>query len=245
LGTAGRGSTMIPGSSCPIGNSQAMRKIPSVGRRAALALLLMSIALTAAGKEMEVDYAQLMKPLLALDQPRFDRLQGVLRVTESDTRHACPGASIALLTGGQRRELVIAPDGRVDVPVDRALADAGAGLLLKKPDNAPPCSLSANVAAKPELRRALPYRELAELVAQMQAFVSAIAGGLSMFAPDVDGLVLTFASPAELTIHATAGDIVLGSVEGRIELELDKELARQNPLVSWSRPVVEIQPLTD
>ena len=208
-------------------------------------MLLLSIALSASAKEMEMDYAQLMKPLLTLDQPRFNRLQGVVRITESDTGRACPGASMTLLVGGQRRVLVIAADGRVDMPVDRALADGGAGLLLKKPDSAPPCSLSANVAAKPELRRELPYRELAELVAQMQAFVSTIAGGLSMFAPDVDGLVLTFASPAELTIHAAAGDIVLRSDEGRIELELSKELARQNPLVSWNQPVVEIQPLTD
>jgi hypothetical protein len=228
-----------------IWGSQAMRNVSSVGRRAALAILLLSIALSASGKEMEVDYAQLMKPLLTLDQPRFNRLQGVLHVTESDTRRACPGASITLLMGGQRRALAIAADGRVDVPVDRALADGGAELLLTKPDDAPPCSLSANMVARPELRRELPYRELAELVAQMQAFVSDLAGGLSMFAPDVDGLVLTFASPAELTIHAAAGDIVLRSAEGRIELTLSKELARQNPLVSWNRPVVDIQPLTD
>jgi hypothetical protein len=236
---------MLRVSSFPIGNPYAMRNIPTFGHRAALALLLMSTALSASAKEMEMDYAQLMKPLLALDQPRFSRLQGVVRITEGDTRRACPGASITLLVGGQRRALAIAADGRVDVPVGRALADGGARLLLKKPDNAPPCSLTANVAAKPEARRELPYRELAELVAQMHAFVSDLAGGLSMLAPDVDGLVLTFASPAELTIHAAAGDIVLRGAEGRIELELDKELARQNPLVSWNRPVVEIQPLTD
>jgi hypothetical protein len=222
-----------------------MRSVTSTGRRAALALLLTSLALSAFGKEMNVDYAKLMKSLLTLDEPRFNRLQGVLRVTESDTRHACPGVSISLLAGGEQRELAIAADGRVDVPVDRALADGGAKLLLKKPDNAPPCALTANVVAKPELRRELSYQELAELVVQMQAFVADIAGGLSMFAPDVEGLVLTFADPAELTIHAAAGDTVLSSTDGRIELKMSKELAQENPLLSWNRPLVEIQPLLD
>ena len=99
--------------------------------------------------------------------------------------------------------------------------------------------------ARPEQRRVLPYRDLAVVVAQMQAFVAAIAGGLSMFAPDVEGLVFTFADPAELTIHAAAGDTVLSSADGRIELKLSKELVQENPLLSWNRPVVEIQPLLD
>jgi hypothetical protein len=183
--------------------------------------------------------------VLTLDQPRFDRLQGVLRLTEKDSWRACPGASIALLADGGQRELAIAADGRVDVRVDRALAEGGAQLLLRKPDDAPPCALSANVVARPELRRELPYQDLAGLVAQMQAFVSAVAGGLSMFAPDVEGLVLTFAEPAELTIHAAAGDTVLSSADGRIELKMSKELAQENPLVSWNQSVVEIQPLLD
>lgn len=194
---------------------------------------------------MTVEYAELLKPVLSLDEPRFNRLQGVLRVTENDTWHACQGAGISLLVGGEQRELAIAADGRVDVPVDRALADGGARLLLRKPDNAPPCSLSANVIAKPELRRELPYEDLAGLVAQMQAFVGAIAGGLSMFAPDVEGLVFTFAGPAELTIHAADGDTMLNSADGRIELTMSKELAQENPLLSWNRPVVEIHPLID
>jgi hypothetical protein len=222
-----------------------MHIVTSTGRRVALLLLLTAVAMSAFGKEIEVEYAELLKPVLTLDQARFNRLQGVLRVTENDTLHACPGVSISLLAGGERRELAIAADGRVDVPVDRALADGGAKLLLKKPDDAPPCSLSANMVARPELRRELPYRDLAELVAQMQAFVADIAGGLSMFAPDVEGLVFTFADPAELTIHAAAGDTVLGSAEGRIELKMSKELAQENPLLSWNRPLVEIQPLLD
>jgi hypothetical protein len=247
-GTAPRASVhsiTIRGSSCPIGNPLTMHSVTSSGRQAALLILLASIAMSALGKEVEVEYAELLKPVLRLDQPRFNRLQGVLRVTKNDTWHACPGASISLLVGGEKRELAIAADGRVDVPVDRALADGGAKLLLKKPDNAPPCSLSANVIAKPELRRELPYQDLAGLVAQMQAFVEAIAGGLSMFAPDVEGLVFTFADPAELTIHAAAGDTVLSSVDGRIELKMSKELAEENPLLSWNRPVVEIHPSID
>lgn len=222
-----------------------MHSVTATGRRAALAILLTPVALSALGKEMKVEYAELLKPVLTLDQPRFNRLQGVLRLTESDTRHACPGASISLLAGGEKRELAIAADGRVDVPIDRALADGGAELLLKKPDNAPKCALSANVVAKPEQRRELPYLDLAELVAQMQAFVATIAGGLSMFAPDVEGLVFTFADQAELTIHASAGDTLLSSADGRIELKMSKELAQENPLLSWNRPVVEIHPLLD
>jgi hypothetical protein len=226
-------------------NRQPMHVVTSSGRRAALLIMLAPVAMSALGKEMEVGYAELLKPLLTLDQPRFDRLQGVLLVTENDTRRACPGSSISLLAGGERRELTMAADGRVDVPVDRALADGGAKLLLKKPDDAPPCSLSANMVAKPEPRRELPYQDLAELVAQMQAFVAEVAGGLSMFAPDVEGLVFTFAGPAELTIHAAAGDTVLRSADGRIELKMTEELARENPVISWNRPVVEIHPLLD
>ena len=214
-------------------------------RQAALALLLMPVAMSTFGKELEVEYAEYLKPLLMLDQPRFNRLQGVFSLTEEDTRHACPGASITLLANGEQRELAIAADGRVDVPIDRALADGGARLLLKKPDGAPPCSLTTAATAKPELRSELPYRELAELMAQLQAFVEAIAGGLSMFAPDVEGLAFTFASPAELTIHAAAGDTVLSSVDGRIELKMSKQLDQENPPLSWNQPVVEILPLLD
>ena len=222
-----------------------MHNVTSTGRRAALAVLLMPVAMSAFGKEMKVEYAEYMKPLLTLDQPRFNRLQGVFSLTEKDTRHACPGASVSLLVGGEQRELAIAADGRVDVPIDRALANGGARILVKKPDNAPPCLLGVNAVPKPELRRELPYQDLAELVAQMQAFVGIVAGGLSMFAPDVEGLALTFAAPTKLTIHAAAGDIVLSSADGRIELKMSQELAQENPLVSWNRPVVEILPLLD
>jgi hypothetical protein len=222
-----------------------MHQVIASGRLAALALLLASVAASGADKEIKVGYAEQMKPLLMLDHPRFNRLQGVLRVTETDTRHACPGVSISLLAGGERRELSIAADGRVYVPIDRALAEGGAELLLRKPVNAPPCELTANVVAKPEPRGELPYQELAALAAQMQAFVAALAGGLSMFAPDVEGVVLMFADPAELTIHAAAGDTVLSSADGRIELKIDEELAKENPLLSWNRPVVEIHPLLD
>ena len=218
----------------------------AVGSKVVFTLAWLTAA-AAEAKELRVDYADQLKPLLALEEPRFARLQGIFALVEEDSEHACPGASVSLINAKEVRELAVAADGRVDIPIQRALVDSGAELLLKKPDDAPPCQFILAIAARPETRLEMPYAELVALSEQMQAFVESSAGVLSMFGPDVEGLVLKFApgSNAHLTVNRASGAIELQATDARIELRLDADLRAENPVVRWSEPVLEILPLLD
>jgi hypothetical protein len=214
---------------------------------AGLTCLLAFSALTAAAKEQRLAYAEELKPLLLLEDPQFDRMQSLVLLREVDTRHACPGAGISLVDGGQTRNLAIAADGRVDVPIERRLADRGAQLRLQKPDNAPPCQLFVNVTARLPVGLEWRYRDLSELSEQLQGFLERSAGGLSMFAPDLRGLLIRFEQDpaARLVIHASSGEIRLQAVAGELRLPIDEQLSEENPVVSLSAPASAIDAWLD
>lgn len=209
---------------------------------AALACLLALPAPSAAAKELRLSYAEQMKPLLTLGEPQFDRLRGVFRVCEANTRHACPGASISLVDGEQIRQLEIAADGNVEVPIEQDLADRGAQLLLEKPNNAPNCQIFTNVTAKLPAGREWRYRDLSAFGEQLQAYLEQGAGMLSLFAPKLRGLLIRFEgdNTAQLIIHASSGDITLQSTDGELHLPIDERLAEENPAVSLSAPALAI-----
>jgi hypothetical protein len=219
------------------------RCLPSL----ALTCLLALSAPLAAAKEQRLAYAEQLKPLLALADPQFHRMQSLVLLRESNTRHACPGATIRLVDGGTVRPLAIAANGRVDVPIDQALADRGAQLWLQKPDSAPPCELFANVTAKLPAGLEWRYRDLVELRGQLQAFLKRSAGGLSLFAPELRGLLIRFDgdTAARLVIHAAAGDITLRPSGGELRLPIDEKLSRENPAVSLSAPASAIDAWLD
>ena len=214
---------------------------------ACLMCLLVLSALPAAAKEQRLSYAEQLKPLLVLADPQFDRIQGLFLLRQADTGHACPGASISLVDGEQIRQLEIAADGRFDVPIEQGLADRGALLWLQKPDSAPPCQLFANMTAKLPAGLEWRYRDLSELGEQMQAFIRGSAGGLSWFAPKMNGLLIRFADDqsARLIIHAASGDMSLQATAGELRLPIDPQLSEENPTVSLSAPALAIDAWLD
>jgi hypothetical protein len=213
----------------------------------ALTCLLALSAQSAAAKEHRLAYAEQLKPLLALSDPQFHRLQSLVLLRQSNTDHACPGATIRLVDGGKVRPLVIAADGRVAMPIEQGLADRGAQLWLQKPDSAPPCQMFANVTAKLPAGLEWRYRDLVELRGQLQAFLKRSAGGLSLFAPDLRGLLVRFEgdTAARLVIHAAAGDITLRPTDSELRLPIDEKLSRENPAVSLSAPASAIDAWLD
>lgn len=214
---------------------------------ASLTCLLALSTLPAAAKEQRLSYAGELKLLLALADPQFDQLQSLVLLRQANTRHACPGATIRLVDGERIRQLEIAADGRVDVPIERGLADRGAQLWLQKPDSAPPCQLFANVTAKLPAGLEWRYRDLVELSEQLQAFLKRSAGGLSLFAPELRGLLIRFeeGQAARLIIHAASGDIALQSTDGELRLPIDEQLAEENPAVTLSAPASAIDAWLD
>lgn len=223
-----------------------MPRLRSIGL-AGLTCLLAVSALQAAAKEQRLAYAEELKPLLALTDPQFDRLQSLVLLRQTNTRHACPGATIRLVDGDQIRHLKIAADGRVDVPITQGLADRDAQLWLQKPDDAPPCQLFANVTAKLPAGLEWRYRDLVELSGQLQAFLKRSAGGLSLFAPELRGLLIRFEQDpkARLVIHAASGDISLQATAGELRLPIDGKLSKENPAVSLSAPASAIDAWLD
>ena len=214
---------------------------------ASLACLLAASALPAAAREQRLAYAEELKPLLALADPRFDRLRSLVLLRQADTRHACPGATVRLVDGERVRPLAMAADGRVDVPIEQGLADRGAQLWLQKPDGAPPCELFANVTARVPAGREWRYRDLSEPGAQLQRFLKRSAGGFSLLAPTLRGLRVRFGDgdAARLVIHAASGDITLQAKAGELRLPIDPQLSEQNPAVSVSAPVLAIDAWLD
>jgi hypothetical protein len=214
---------------------------------ATLACLLALSASSAAAKEQRVPYAQELKPLLALADPQFDRMQALVVLSQANSRRACPGASISLVDGGRIRPLEIAADGRVDMPIDQGLADRGAQLWLRKPDAAPPCHLFTNITARLPSGLEWRYRDLGELSKQMERFLGRGAGGLSLFAPKLRGLLIRFAddSAARVVIHASSGEITLQPAAGELRLPIDGHLSEENPAVSLSAPALAIDAWLD
>lgn len=208
----------------------------------ALACLLVLSAPPVSAKELRLSYAEEMRPLLPLASPRFDRLQGVFLVSEAGARRACPGASVRLVDGGQVRTLPMAADGRVEMPIDQALADRGAQLRLAKPDDAPDCSLFTNVTARLPAGQAWRYRDLSAFRDQLQAYLKHGAGLLSAFAPGLRGVVIRFQgdATAEVVIHAAAGDIRVPSIDGELRLPIDARLSQENPAVTLSAPALAV-----
>ena len=209
---------------------------------AGLACFLSVSTLSVAGKEHRLSYAEQLKPLLALGDPQFEKMQGVFRVCEANTRRACPGASIRLVDGEHTRHLEIAADGRVEIPIEQGLADRGAQLWLKKPDNVPNCQMFTNVTAKLPAGLEWRYRDLSAFREQLQAYIKQSAGMLSLFAPRLRGLLIRFEADhtAQLIIHASSGEIRLQSTAGELRLPIDERLSRENPAVTLSAPALAI-----
>lgn len=214
---------------------------------ASLTCLLALSALPAAAKEQRLSYAEELKPLLVLADPRFDRMQGLFLVLEADTRHACPGASIRLVDGERIRHLDIAADGRVDLPIEQGLADRGAQLWLQKQDSAPRCEIFTNVTARLPAGLEWRYRDLSAFSEQMQAYIKQSAGLASLFAPELRGLLIRFEEDhaAQLVIHAASGEIKLQSTAGELRLPIDQQLSEENPVVSLSAPALAIDAWLD
>lgn len=220
--------------------------LASACRKFPMLLVMAGLSLPLAAKEMQLDYADQLKPLLKLGEARFDRLEGVFRLRQVKTEHICPGIQASLVNGDNRRALSIAADGRVDVPLESALAEAKASLVLSKPDDAPSCDLSITVQAKPLSGTLFHYLDLLELVDQMQTFFKESPGFFSIFSPTVKGLELHFADDtATLVVHAAAGDERLKATDGKLVLKRDKHWAEENPMVELSREPDAVQPWLD
>ena len=209
---------------------------------AALTCLLVLSVLPVAAKELRLSYADELKPLLALADPQFDRMQGVFRVTLANASEACPGASISLVDGEQIQRIEMEDDGRVEMPIEQGLADRGAQLWLQKPDSAPSCQILTNVTAKLPAGREWRYRDLTAFGELLQAFLKRSEGMISLFAPKVRGLVIRFEEeqPAHLIIRALSGEIVLQSSAGELRLPIEERLSEENPVVSFSAPVLSM-----
>ena len=191
-------------------------------------------------------------PLSALaewrDIPYADVAKMPLKLTTLDPQHiftprlmAKPGKGQKALPADFRLQVKVGnsvvpvrvdPDGRIQLPIRKDWADAGAMLQSNQPKGVVSVSMNFDARTPPGTR--MSYAQLTESVPVLERGISDMAGLMSFMAPDVKALVLKFEQPghtAVLTLPDGKKKSWKADAKGRIELPWEPK---------WSPGMVEL-----
>lgn len=150
-----------------------------------------------------------------------------------------PSAVVLAVQHAQGRQAMpVGADGRVDFTFNAKWVSEGAILLINQPKGEKiGVGFGLDAAMPPGL--SWQYATLMGSVQQANELIKNQAGALSLFAPKMRSVKLTFSKPAQLLIRSSKGVIALSS-DARHVLQLlpDPVLMQENPLMVLSeRPL--------
>lgn len=154
-----------------------------------------------------------------------------VRIIKSNAEVACPGATAWLELKAEKSPIAIAADGSTDMPLDDKWLDGE--LVVKKPDDAPPCQIITRLSYKIVPSTGMSYHQLFAGRNSINQYIKKQAGALSLFAPKLKGLELHFDKMAntELTISSEKKTSHLKAVDGSIKIEYDEKFDRDDTLL--------------
>lgn len=162
-------------------------------KRIILAVLSVFFALNTFAESIDVEYSRFYSHVKKLDNEDTQALQfafGFLRVGEG---RLCRINNAEIVTDKQIIPIVVTPEFRFTVPVERALklANAFVRIDLVEPGNV--CDMSVQLETKPEyLKQQYSTDDLNFIYAQYEAFFNEMGSFLSFLMPTVKGLMLHF-----------------------------------------------------
>jgi hypothetical protein len=213
-------------------------RLPRLGLAAALFLLPAAAALA---EWRDIPYAQVIKMPLLLEKVDPQHVYTFrLQARPGSGLKALPADfRLQVKVQGQVVPVVVAPDGRVQLPVRQDWAQAGAVLQSNQPKDAVGIAMNLDARVPPGTR--MSYARLTESAPIMERGISQMAGLMSFMAPDVKALVLEFAEPghsAVLTLPDGKTRRWKADAKGRLELPWEPKWAAGT--VELSAPLVAI-----
>jgi len=213
---------------------------------ARLCLLVVLVALTAplAAKEKRVPLPPLQDVITALANHPLVSSAVAVDFTLADSDQSCPGGEVLMVNGDQQLPVALDRRGSGDLNPSQLTADSE--LLLRKPDDAPPCTFG--IGLRFHLHgddQPLHYVDLMGLEAAYHRLVKAQSAVMSFMAPEFGGMVLVFDGddPAQVVLTSELGSETLTTSNGEVSLLLDTDRINANPVVTFSRPPAYLYPL--
>ena len=182
------------------------------------------------------------------DIPYADVVKMPLMLDKVDPSHvfrfrlqAQPGKGLKALPADFRLQVrvkdqvvpvTVAPDGRIELPIRRDWADAGAVLQSNQPKGTVGVQMNFDARTPPGTR--MSYAQLTEAAPILERGIAEYAGFMSFMAPDVKTIVLKFAQPghtAVLTLPDGKKKSWTADAKGRLEMPWEPK---------WSEGMVEL-----
>jgi len=213
--------------------------------RLSLAIALLALPLSAWAEWRDIPYGEVAKMPLMLGKVDPQHVYSYsFKATPMKGQKALP-ADFRLqikLKDGQLLPVAIHPDGRVDMPIRRDWADAGAILQSNQPKGV--VMVGMNLDARTPSGTRMSYGQLTESLPILERGISEYAGLMSFLAPDVKALVLKFDKPGHTAVLSLAGGKQkrwTADAKGRIELPWEPKWAAG--VVELSAPLVGVDPI--
>jgi hypothetical protein len=212
---------------------------------ALLALPLAALPLPARAEWRDIPYADVAKMPLMLGKVDPQHVYSFSFKASPMKGHKALPADFRLqikLKDGQLLPVAIHPDGRVDMPIRRDWADAGAVLQSNQPKGV--VMVGMNLDARTPAGTKMSYGQLTESLPILERGISEYAGLMSFLAPDVKALALKFDKPGHTAVLTQAGGKKkswTADAKGRIELPWEPKWAAG--LVELSAPLAGVDPI--
>ena len=202
--------------------------------RFGLAAALLSLPLAAFAEWRDIPYGEAIKLPLLLEKVDPQHVYSFrMQAKPGKAAKAVPADfRLQLKVDGKVLPVVVQPDGRVELPVRRDWAEAGAVLQSNQPRDVVSVSMSFDARTPPGTR--MSYAQLTESAPILERGISEYAGVMSFMAPDVKALVLKFGQPgstAVLTLPDGKKKSWKADAKGRLELPWQPK---------WAAGVVEL-----
>jgi hypothetical protein len=213
---------------------------------AASLLLSLTLPASAAGEREWLPYRKLVETVkadkfYALPPGERDKVILYARLKPVNKAIAAPDAKLVVVDGASRTPLALDAAGRMRlVPNQQWLAD-DAKIWTSLPAGEK-MSMSFDIGAVLPEASQWHYASVMGAIPQSNAGIGKVAGMLSMFVPTMTSIIFKFDKPAQMVIKAKDGERRYASdAKHRVRLKLDKDLLKENPLVTLSEQPFEAE----
>jgi hypothetical protein len=213
---------------------------------AASLLLSLTLPASAAGEREWLPYRKLVETVkadkfYALPPGERDKVILYARLKPVNKAIAAPDAKLVVVDGASRTPLPLDAAGRMRlVPNQQWLAD-DAKIWTSLPAGEK-MSMSFDIGAVLPEANQWHYASVMGAIPQSNAGIGKVAGMLSMFVPTMTSIIFKFDKPAQMVIKAKDGERRYASdAKHRVRLKLDKDLLKENPLVTLSEQPFEAE----
>ncbi|WP_157726600.1 DUF2987 domain-containing protein [Thalassotalea crassostreae] len=212
------------------------------------ALLSTAIFTSAPTFAVDLEYKGFYQRLSLIEENELDKITMGFYLVDSYHRTRCELETATML--GKEvtpKEIEIANDGQLLVPLSETLYDKFAFLRVKQKDERQNCTLQMQIQVKDKAKKEFSFKELAVVAIQMQELVDDFGSFLWFMMPDVSGVTIEVADKEDIVfIDKSLTKMMKCDDSGlKCQLAVDMELETDKPAIKFKTAPKVISPFIE